>query len=121
MARKHDPIFDEIISTCEHQRVKDLTSFQYDWNKEIIAQFYGTVDFGYKDGKSAMVWMTNGRKLGITFSQFLVLFKILPEDKDHPKLHDEGLLEPEAMRFMYPRNEQANWGNVKGLYTYYSA
>jgi hypothetical protein len=37
MARKNDPIFDEVIKTCEQQRVKSLMGFKYDWNKEIIA------------------------------------------------------------------------------------
>ena len=76
--------------------------------------------FGYKDGERAMLWMTNGRKHGIIFSHFLELFHIIPEDKDLPKLHDEGLLELEAMRFMYPRDEQTNLGKVKGLYTYHA-
>ena len=120
MAKKNDPIFNEIISTCRHQRVKYLMGFRHDWNKEIIAQFYATVHFGDKNGERAMVWMTNGKRLGVTFSHFLELFNIIPEDKDLPKLHDEGLLEPHAMSFMYLRSEQPNVGHVKGLYTYYS-
>ena len=55
MEKKNDPIFNEIISVCERQRVKDLMGFQYNWNKEIIAQFYDTVHFGYKNGERAMV------------------------------------------------------------------
>jgi hypothetical protein len=47
MARKSDPIFDEVINNCERQRVKALMGFRQDWNKEIIAQFYATVHFGY--------------------------------------------------------------------------
>jgi hypothetical protein len=39
MARKNDPIFNEVISNCERQRVKMLMGFRQDWNKEIIAQF----------------------------------------------------------------------------------
>jgi hypothetical protein len=42
------------------------------------------------------------------------------DDKDYSKLHNAGLLEPEALYFMYPRDQRANAGHVKGLYTYYS-
>jgi hypothetical protein len=35
-------------------------------------------------------------------------------------LHNGGLLEPEALYFMYPRDQKANIGHMKGLYTYYS-
>ena len=31
--------------------------FRHGWNKEIIAQFYATVFFGYHESKRAMFWM----------------------------------------------------------------
>ena len=106
MEQKNDPIFNEIIRVCEQQRVKDLMGFRYDWNREIIAQFYTTVHFGYKDGERVMLWMSNGVKYGIRFTRFLALFNIDPQDKDYPKLHDDGLVEPEAVCFMYPRAQE---------------
>jgi hypothetical protein len=54
MAIKSDPIFDEVISNRERQRVKTLMGFRQDWNKEIIAQFHATVHFGYIDTERAM-------------------------------------------------------------------
>jgi hypothetical protein len=54
MARKSDPIFDEVMSNCERQRVKTLMGFRQDWNKEIIAQFYASVHSGYIETKRAM-------------------------------------------------------------------
>jgi hypothetical protein len=64
--------------------------------------------------------MTNGNKHAILFSQFLTLFGLGTDDKDYPKLHNGGLLEPETLYFMYPRDQRANVGHVRGLYTYYS-
>jgi hypothetical protein len=64
--------------------------------------------------------MTNGRRLHITFPNFLALFNIIEGDKNFPKLHDEGLLEPHAMYFMYPRGDHAYVEKVKSLYTYYA-
>jgi hypothetical protein len=42
------------------------------------------------------------------------------DDKDYPKLHNDGLLEPETLYFMYPKDQRDNVGHMKGLYTYYS-
>jgi hypothetical protein len=118
MARKNDPIFNEVISNCERQRVKMLMGFRQDWNKEIIAQFYAIVHVGTE---RAMTWMTNGQKYSITFHRFLRCFGIMAGDKDLRKLYDEGELDKYALHFMYPRGELANFGRVKNLYTYYAA
>jgi hypothetical protein len=121
MARKNDPIFNEVISNYERKRVKMLMGFQQDWNKEIIAQFYATVHFGYIGTERAMTCMTNGQKYSITFHRFLRCFGIMAGDKDLKKLHDEGELDKDALHFMYPRGELANYGRVKNLYTNYAA
>jgi hypothetical protein len=121
MARKSDPIFDEVINNCERQRVKTLMGFRQDWNKEIIDQFYATVHFGYFETERAMTWMTNGQKYSITFHRFLRCFGIMAGDGDLRKLHDEGELDKDALHLMYPRGEHANYGRVKNLYTYYAA
>jgi hypothetical protein len=116
MARKSDPIFDEVINNCERQRVKTLMGFRQDWNKEIIAQFYATVHFGYIETERAMTWMTNGQKYSITFHRFLRCFGIMAGDKDLRKLHDEGELDKDTLHLMYPRGEHVNYGKVKNLY-----
>jgi hypothetical protein len=119
MESKNDPIFTELSTVCGPQRVKELMGFRQDWNREIIAQFYATVHFGYIESERAMTWMTNGNKNVIRFSQFLTLFALGADDKDYPKLHNGGLLEPETLYFMYPRDQRANVGHLRGLYTYY--
>jgi hypothetical protein len=70
MESKNDPIF----TVCGHQRVKKLMGFRQDWNREIIAQLYATIHFGYIDTERAMTWMTNGNKHAICFSQFMTPF-----------------------------------------------
>jgi hypothetical protein len=120
MESNSDFIFTELSTVCGRQRVKELMGFTQDWNKEIIAQFYAIVHFGRIESKRGMTWMTNGNKYVIRFSQFLTLFALGASDKDYPKLHDGGLLEPETLYFMHPRDQRANVGHVRGLYTYYS-
>jgi hypothetical protein len=121
MARKNDPIFNEVISNCERQRVKMLMGFRKDWNKEIIAQFYATVHFGHIGKERAVTWMTNGQKYSITFPRFLRYFGIMAGDKDLRKLHDEGVLDKDVLQLTYSRGELANYGRVKNLYTYFAA
>ena len=58
--KTNDPLFQQIIDACESKHVKDLMGFQKNWNKELIAQFYATVHFGYLKGDRAMFWMTEG-------------------------------------------------------------
>jgi hypothetical protein len=120
MESKNDPIFTKLSTVCGHPRVKELMGLRQDWNREIIAQFYAIVHFGCVEEERAMTWMTNGNKHAIRFSRFLSLFCLGPDDKDYPKLHNGGLLEPETLYFMYPRDQRANVDHVKGLYTYYS-
>ena len=67
MERENDPMFNEIINACASKRIKKLMGFRNDWNKEIIAQFYATVYFGYIDGERAMFWMAEGTLYRITY------------------------------------------------------
>jgi hypothetical protein len=46
-------------------------SFLQHWNKEIIAQFYATIYFGYMGTERAMFWMTEEDRWHIIFSNFL--------------------------------------------------
>jgi hypothetical protein len=120
MAKKNDPIFNEVIRNCERQRVKVLMGFQQDWDKEIIAQFYINVHFGHIGTERAMIWMTNGQRYSITFPRFLRCFGIMVGDRELRQLHDEGELDKNALHLMYMRGELVNYGKVKNLYTYYA-
>jgi Leu/Phe-tRNA-protein transferase len=40
---KHDVIFDEVVAACRAKHLRDVMSFQKNWNNEIIAQFYATL------------------------------------------------------------------------------
>jgi membrane-anchored protein YejM (alkaline phosphatase superfamily) len=121
MARNNDPIFNEVISNYERQRVKELMGFRQYLNKEIIAQFYATMHFGHIGDERTMTWMTNALRYSITFHRFLRCFGIMVGDKVLRKLHDEGELDKDALHLMYPIGDHAYYGKVKNLYTYYAA
>jgi len=52
--RKNNVIFNEVLAECEEKRIRHLMGFKHGWNKEIIAQFYATVFFGYHESERAM-------------------------------------------------------------------
>jgi hypothetical protein len=84
----------KVILACEAKGIKVLMGFKQHWNKELIAQFYVTIYFGYvpkEDGRSerAVFWMTEGENHHLSFSNFLTLFR-LPDDGFARKLHDES-------------------------------
>jgi len=120
MEKANDPLFQKIIDACESKHVKDLMGFQKDWNKEVIAQFYATVHFGYLKDDRAMFWMTEGNYYRVTFAQFIRVLGLDMHDANRPKIHNQVVLPNEDMKFMYPRSETGNAGKATGLYTFYS-
>ncbi|RLN12805.1 hypothetical protein C2845_PM09G11920 [Panicum miliaceum] len=80
--------------------MKHLMGFNYSWNKEIIAQFYATMYFGYYQNETPMFWMMEEEKYHITFLAFVSLFRLGNDDINFPKLHDEGVLEHKEMHFV---------------------
>jgi hypothetical protein len=45
MANKRHTIFNQIKATCDELEMTKMMSYKYDWNKEIIWQFYTTLYF----------------------------------------------------------------------------
>jgi hypothetical protein len=43
MEAKHGVIFDEVVAACRVKHLRDVMSFQKNWNNEIITQFYATL------------------------------------------------------------------------------
>ena len=91
--------------------------FQKDWNKELIAQFYAAVHFGYLKDDRAMFWMTEGNYYRVTFAQFIRVLGLDRHDANMPKIHNQVVLPNEKIKFMYPRSETGNAGKATGLYT----
>jgi hypothetical protein len=74
MANKRHTIFNEIKATCDELEMTKMMSFKYDWNKEIICQFYDTLYFDADAQK--LVWMSVGQKYDITIRGFACLLEL---------------------------------------------
>jgi hypothetical protein len=60
MEEQQDPIYNQVITACESHHLKNLMGVHYDWNIEVIAQFYATLLIEEAGGVSRMHWMTEG-------------------------------------------------------------
>jgi hypothetical protein len=58
MEEQQDPIYDQVIVACESHHLKVLMGAQYDWNVEVVAQFYATLYIEEGGGARKMHWMT---------------------------------------------------------------
>jgi hypothetical protein len=68
MAARRHPVFNKIKATCDELEMAEVMCFKYDWNKEIIYQFYAILYFD-ADGQR-LLWMTDGQWCVITIHEF---------------------------------------------------
>jgi hypothetical protein len=73
----------------------------YDWNVEVIAQFYATLYVEEGGGARRMHWMTEGDWYHISYNDFASRFSFGAADAHHPRLHIHNPLEENEMKFMY--------------------
>ena len=59
MQEKEEPEFDKVIKICDRFQLLDIMGFQYNWNEEVLEQFYAT--YFYDQTSDESHWMTDGR------------------------------------------------------------
>jgi hypothetical protein len=73
------PAFAEVIASCEHHRIKDVMELKYDWNDDVILQFYSTL---YLDKKSSkLFWMTEDEIYSVSLVRFVAILGL--QDHTH--------------------------------------
>jgi hypothetical protein len=92
----------------------------YDWNVEVISQFYATLFIEEGGGARRMHWMTEGDKYNTTFDDFASHFSFGATDAHRVRLHIHNSLHEEEMKFMYALGLEGNAGTTNGLYTFCS-
>jgi hypothetical protein len=120
MEAKHDTIFDEVLAACRAKHLRDVMSFQKNWNNEVIAQFYATLYVEERGDTRKFHWMTEGRRYEITFEQFARLFGFEQNDANRIKIHFASRLDGSSMRFMYPGSKRGSVGTTSDLLPFYA-
>jgi hypothetical protein len=120
MEEQQDPIYDQVIATCESHHLKILMGIHYEWNVEVIAQFYATLYIEEGGGARRMHWMTEGDWFNISYDDFASRFSFGIVDACCQRLHIQNPLDEEEMKFMYALGLEENAGTTNGLYTFCS-
>jgi hypothetical protein len=120
MEEQQDPIYDQVIVACESHHLKILMGIHYDWNVEVIVQFYATLYIEEGGGARRMHWMIEGDWFNISYDDFASRFSFGTADACHQRLHIQNPLNEEEMKFMYAPGLEGIAGTINGLYTFYS-
>jgi hypothetical protein len=84
---------------CEYNGLKKIMAFQYDWNEEVILQFYSI--FFFHKNNSRITWMTDGVKYSIFIGRFASILGLGVSTKHSLNLHDGDVLGLSQMASMY--------------------
>jgi hypothetical protein len=120
MEGKNDVIFDEVRGACRAKHLRDVMTFQKNWNHETIAQFFATLYVEVRRDTRKFQWMIEGRRYDITFEQFASLFGFGQNDANRIKIHFASHFDTSGTRFMYPNNKRGSVGTTSDLLPFYA-
>jgi hypothetical protein len=113
MKSKRDIHFNRILEVCEFHGITQLLSFWYNWNQEVITEFYVTLFFDKRE--RIFMWMTNGRRFSIKLSQFAEILGLSEHLAIPKKLHTGRVMAPREMTPMYIPNNGFRAPKVDGI------
>jgi hypothetical protein len=94
--------FKKILEACDLHGITDLLQFYYNWNQEVILEFYFTLFFDKKE--RIFMWMTNGRRFHVKLSQFAQILGLSSQLDIPKKLHSGRVMMPREMTPIYIPN-----------------
>jgi hypothetical protein len=99
MRNKKNMHFNRILEACDLHDITDLLQFRYNWNQEIISEFYSTLFYDKKE--MIFMWMTNGRRFHVKLAQFAQILGLSSQLDISKKLHSGRVMMPREMTLMY--------------------
>jgi hypothetical protein len=112
------PDSQRVIDTMTEHGLKDIMGFQYDWNREILAQFHAT--FFHDVANETIHWMMEGVHYKIDFTTFAHLLGFGSRDRFADTIHTKNVMKPKDIVFAYERKDLAD-GKTVGLRSFYYA
>jgi hypothetical protein len=88
--KKDCPTFNDVIDMCKYHGLEKIMTFRYDWNEEVIFQFYST--FFFHKNSSSITWMTDDTKYSISIGRFASILGLGASAKNPLNLHDGNVL-----------------------------
>jgi hypothetical protein len=113
MRNKKDMHFNRILKACDLHGITDMLQFRYNWNQEIISEFYSTLFYDKKE--RIFMWMTNGRRFHVKLAQFAQILGLSSQLDIPKKLHSGRVMMPREMTPMYVQDGCFQPLKVEGL------
>jgi hypothetical protein len=113
MRRKKDIHFNRIPEACDLHDITDLLQFSYNWNQEIISEFYSTLFYDKKE--RIFLWMTNGKRFHVKLTQFDQILGLSSQLDIPKKLHSGQVMMPREMTPMYVQDGGLQPPEIEGL------
>jgi hypothetical protein len=94
--KKDYQAFKDMIEMCKYHGLEKIMGFRYDWNEEVILQFYS-----FLKNNTGITWITNGMKYSISIGWFSSILELGASAKHPLNLHDGNVLGVNQMASMY--------------------
>jgi hypothetical protein len=92
-------VVNEAIDICHAKGLTSIMGLNYDWNEEVIAQFYANL-YVRRETKT-FHWLLQGKPLSVSYERFAQILGFGEEDLGRPKLHGGEVPLDSEMAFMY--------------------
>jgi hypothetical protein len=112
-----EPVKEDVLEFVDKYKMRDIMSFKYDWNIEVLAQFHAT--FFHEDSKETIHWMTESVHYKIDFITFARLFGFSKEDREADIIHFEAHMNHSKIAATYEYDELADGSTTTLKSVYY--
>jgi hypothetical protein len=112
-----EPVKRDVLDLVDKYKMRDIMSFKYDWNIEVLAQFHAT--FFHEDIRETIHCMTEGVHYKVDFTTFARLFGFSKEDKDAEVIHFEPHMNHNMIFSAYEYEELADGSTTTLNSVYY--
>jgi hypothetical protein len=120
-----DPKMSQALRACERKKMKNIMTFQYDWNDEVIAQFYSTLWIKLADEESPynfpyLNFYIEGSWYKVSYRRFAHIFGFSDDDisGDKIKIHDFRQPTKDEARDLHISETRKFWESTN-LHKYY--
>jgi hypothetical protein len=93
------PAVNEAIDICHAKGMTNIMALNYDWNEEVVAQFYENL-YVRRETRT-FHWLLQRKPLSVSYERFAQILGFGEEDLSRPKLHGGEFPLDSEMAFMY--------------------
>jgi hypothetical protein len=93
------PAVNDAIDICHAKGMTNVMAINYDWNEEVVAQFYANLYI--RRETRTFHWLLQGKPLSVSYERFAQSLGFGEEDLARPKLHGGEFPLDSEMAFMY--------------------